>query len=109
MTAKAEFRCLGCGTKIRNNRAVCPSCGMDLNAALTDQPVQSSQDANAIKTASEFNKTAVKALLKICDICLASTPEEQIVDLEGQKICVACADNMKNKAAKKAASAPPKK
>jgi hypothetical protein len=38
---------------------------------------------------------------------MASTPEDQLVELDSQKICPTCAENMKNKAAKKAAGPQP--
>ena len=109
MAVKTETRCMCCGTKIRNNRAVCPSCGLDLKAPLPEQPEQNSHDSNAASGGPGIKKAAAKPGMKICPICLASVPEEQITEQDGQKICPACIENMKNKAAKKAVQPPPQK
>lgn len=87
-------RCRRCGTKLRN-RTRCPCCGLDLSAA------EAPAEAEEVAPAHVIKKVAAKAGVKICAICMESVPEDQVVELEGQKLCPACADNMKQKAAKK--------
>lgn len=104
MATAAETRCQRCGTKLRHNRVICPSCGLDLNTGA--EPPQAEAPAEPAPSAQR-RKVAAKAGVKICPVCMSSVPEEQIVELDGQNICGTCAENIKAKAAKKAAAPPP--
>ena len=97
----AATRCKRCATILRNNRTVCPCCGWDMNA-----PAEAAAGGDAPSEKGP-RKVAAKAGVKMCPICMSSVPEEQLIELDGQKICPTCAENMKNKAAKKAAGPPP--
>lgn len=103
MTISVSERCLRCGTKLRNKRTSCPSCGWDLVMPETENtgPVTAHESGPVIK------KVAAKANVKICPICLSTVPDDQIVEQDGQKICQTCSENLKQKAAKKAAAPPP--
>jgi rRNA maturation endonuclease Nob1 len=109
VAAAATERCQRCGTKIRNRRTLCPSCGHDLKAVV--EPVAEAPTAETQATPSSgvpmIKKVAAKAGVKMCGICMASVPEAEMVEANGQKVCPSCAENMKNKAMKKAASGPP--
>lgn len=96
-------RCKRCGTKMRNGRKVCPCCGYD--------PSDTSQGAEdeAASGGPQIRKVSAKAGVKMCAICMSSVQEDQMIEQDGQKICPDCAENMKNKAMKKAAGPPPPK
>jgi len=100
MTTALADRCQRCGTKIRNKRTICPSCGMDLSAAKDQGASEESPATPAIK------KVVAKAGVKMCAICMMSVPDDQLVEQDGQKICPTCAENMKNKALRKSSSPP---
>jgi hypothetical protein len=106
MAVKTLERCLRCGTIMRNGRAYCPSCGWDPKAAPVEEAKPAAAEANQEKGPK---KVVAKAGVKMCPICMASVPEEQMVEHETQKICPNCAENMRNKQAKKAAGPPPEK
>lgn len=97
--ADAVDRCKRCGTKIRNQRTVCPSCGLDL-AALAGAKVEVAEEAPA---APAIRKVAAKAGVKMCGVCMASVPEAELLDIDGQKMCANCAEKMKSKALRKGA------
>ncbi|MGD0093576.1 MAG: hypothetical protein ABSE73_27010 [Planctomycetota bacterium] len=97
----AGDRCLRCGTKMRNNRLVCPCCGLEV--AQAGQPSAAEQDPRPSKT---IKKVAAKAGVKICGMCLATVPEQEIVDHEGQKVCPACAENLRKKTFKRPPTGP---
>jgi len=109
-TAAAVDRCQRCGTKIRNRRTICPSCGHDLYAAPEPEPgaETAAPVQEAAPSAPTPRRAVAKAGVKMCGICMASVAEDQMVDNNGQKICPDCAENIKNKAMKKAAGGPPK-
>jgi RNA polymerase subunit RPABC4/transcription elongation factor Spt4 len=98
----AATRCKRCSTILRNNRTVCPCCGWDLNA-----PVETAAAGGEAPVERGPRKVVAKAGVRMCPICMSSVPEEQLVEVDSQKICPTCAENMKNKAAKKAAGPPP--
>ena len=99
MAVSASSRCKRCATVLRNTRTVCPCCGWDMNAP----PGTQSGESPAVEKGPK--KVTAKAGVRMCPICMSSVAEEQLVDLETQKVCPTCAENMKNKAAKK--NAPP--
>ena len=106
MAVGAMERCKRCGTKIRNERTVCPSCGLDLTApAPAAAPIPVAEPA--AETPAVKKRVNAKAGVKICQVCMASVPEEQVVELDNQKLCPTCAERMQSKAVKK--SAPPPK
>jgi hypothetical protein len=98
MAVAAVERCKRCGTKMRNNRKVCACCAYD-----PSEPVATAEEAQP----GHIRKVAAKAGVKMCAICMSSVPVDQMVEQDGQKICPDCAENMKNKAMKKAAGPPP--
>jgi len=108
-TAAAIDRCQRCGTKIRNRRTVCPSCGHDLFAAPEPEAPSGAAQPEATPSAPAPRRAVAKVGVKMCGICMASVAEEQMVENNGQKICPDCADNIKNKAMKKAAGGGPPK
>lgn len=100
-------RCHRCGTKMRNNRKVCPCCGWDTSEPEPEMLSEKPLDADR-PSGHQIRKVAAKAGVKMCAICMASVPEEQLLEQDSQKICPTCSDNLKNKAARKAAGSPPK-
>ncbi len=81
---------------------------MDLNAtAPTPQEAPAAESAQPQQAGHVIKKVAAKAGVKMCMICMASVPEDQMVEQDGQKICPGCAENIRNKAMKKAAGPPP--
>ncbi|HYF51836.1 MAG TPA: hypothetical protein VEJ63_20635 [Planctomycetota bacterium] len=109
-TAATIDRCQRCATKIRNRRTICPSCGHDLHAAPEPEPAaEAPPQQEPAPSAPAPRRAQAKAGVKMCGICMASVPEEQMVEDNGQKICPDCAENIKNKAMKKAAGGGPPK
>ena len=104
-SAVAVDRCRRCGTKIRKDRKVCPSCGMDLAAPPPPEPAVAPDDGT--QGGHPIRKVAAKTGVKICAICMASVPDDQIVEQDGQLICPTCAENVRQKAARKGAPPPP--
>jgi hypothetical protein len=98
MAVKTVERCLRCGTIMRNGRAFCPSCGWDPKAPPVEEVTAEATQGEKEKGPK---KVVAKAGVKICPICTASAPEDQMVEFEGNKICPSCAENMRNKQAKK--------
>lgn len=111
MAVSTITRCKRCGTVLRNNRTVCPCCSLDVNAPPEDPSAQAAErpgSKSSTPTAEKGpKKVAAKAGVKMCQVCTSSTPEDQLVDEGGQKVCPTCAESMRTKAAKK--SAPPEK
>jgi len=103
MAVKTLDRCLRCGTMMRNGRAFCPSCGWDPKAPPPEEIKTEAPQEKGPK------KVVAKAGVKMCSICMASVPEEQMIEHEGQKICPSCGENMRNKQAKKGAAPGPEK
>ena len=99
-------RCRRCGTKLRKNRQVCPCCGWDVASA--EQPVMGQAGAGQEEgqSAPAIRKVAARAGVRMCAICMASVPEQEIVEHEGQGICPACAEGIRKKAGRKATGAP---
>ena len=102
MATLAIERCRRCGTKIRNQRQACPSCGWDLKEPDPNQAGDDLAEAHG----HVIKKVSAKANVRICAICMATVPEEQVIEQDGQKICPTCAENIKNKAMKKTAGPP---
>ena len=100
MPVKTLARCKRCATVLRNGRTVCPCCALDINAPAED-PERPESKSSAPTVEKGPKKVAAKAGVKMCQVCTVSTPEEQIVEVDGQKVCPTCADNMRLKAAKK--------
>ena len=100
-------RCTRCGTKLRNNRQVCPCCGYELARPGASSSDQSASGEEAAQSAHSIKKVAAKAGVKICAICMASVPETDLVDNEGQLVCPTCDENLRRKAMRKAGMAPP--
>jgi formylmethanofuran dehydrogenase subunit E len=69
-------------------------------AALAGAPPEVAEEAPA---GPAIRKVAAKAGVKMCSICMASVPEAELLDIEGQKMCAACAEKMKGKALRKGA------
>ncbi|HEY3324840.1 MAG TPA: hypothetical protein VGP72_30585 [Planctomycetota bacterium] len=97
--ADGPNRCRRCGTLLRN-RKVCPCCGFD---GAEGAPVTLQVSADAEAHAPRIREVTAKAGVKMCGICMESTPEDQLVEQDGQKICPNCAENLRNKAARKLA------
>ena len=95
LATENSVRCLRCGTLLRAQRPVCPCCGWEKNAAPAVE-----QAAPA-----ESGRRGAKVGMKICTLCLTSTPEAELVEMSGQKLCPTCADAMQKKANK---AGPPK-
>lgn len=108
MATQTVTRCKRCATILRNNRTVCPCCSLDIHAPYEPAEVPSPGSDKAAGPADKGpKKVTAKAGVKMCQICMAAVPEEQLTEHDGQKICPTCAENMRNKAAKKAAAPPP--
>jgi hypothetical protein len=108
MATQTVTRCKRCGTILRNNRTVCPCCSLDIHAPEeTADAGPASGEKSAVPAEKGPKKVTAKAGVKMCQICMAAVPEDQLAELNGQKICPTCAENMRNKAAKKAAAPPP--
>jgi predicted amidophosphoribosyltransferase len=105
MTTATEERCNRCGTKLRNNRQVCPCCGYELARPGANSSEQSASGPD--EPAHLIKKVAAKAGVKICPICMASVNEADFVDHEGQQVCPTCDENLRKKAMRKAGMAPP--
>jgi ribosomal protein L37E len=100
-TATVE-RCNRCGTRLRNNRPICPCCGYEVARPATPSSEQSSSGQEDAQPAHGIKKVAAKAGVKICPICMASVNETDLVDNEGQKVCPTCDENLRRKALRKA-------
>jgi hypothetical protein len=107
MATPTITRCKRCATILRKSRTVCPCCGLDINAA--EEPAAADPAAAGAPVEKGAKKVAAKAGVKMCQVCMASVPEEQLVEQNGQKVCPTCAEGMRTKAAKKAAPPPEKK
>jgi len=102
VTAAVAERCRRCGTVLRNNRRLCPCCGLDTAAAdasAADAPAFPQEDAAG---AHRVKQVAAKAGVKLCAICMASVPEQELVEHENQQICPTCAENVRMKQMRKA-------
>jgi hypothetical protein len=99
MATAAIERCQRCGTILRNTRKICPCCG--------PEPEPSAEETEHANPGRRV--VAAKAGVRICPVCMTSVPEEQMIDQDNQKICPTCAENMKNKAIRKASGGPEKK
>ncbi len=99
-------QCCRCGTKLRN-RKVCPCCGYDAAASEVKMPVATPISmANEHTSGRMIRKVAAKAGVKMCAICMHSTPEEELADENGHLICPACVESLRTKAARKASHPP---
>jgi rRNA maturation endonuclease Nob1 len=94
-------RCLRCATLLRNNRKVCPSCGLgaDGKEVVTE---------SAVAEAPAAPVRAVKARrdMKICPVCSSSVTEADLTEYEGQLVCSSCGSAMRAKAQKRQAGSP---
>ena len=109
MASTVTDRCRRCGTKMRNNRTLCPCCGFDATQsalAASDQTAAAQQQAD-VPAAPAIRKVVARAGVRMCAICMASVPEQNLVDHEGQMICQDCAEGIQKKAMKKAGMGPP--
>ena len=106
MSATVADRCRRCGTKMRNSRKVCPCCGYDITGPEPEPEKESDVER---PSAHQIRKVTAKAGVKMCAICMSSVPEGELMEQEGQKICPTCAENLKNKAMRKAAGGGPPK
>jgi len=82
---------------------VCPCCGFDATQSAlpaSDQAAAPQQDD--VPAAPVIKKVAARAGVRMCAICMASVPEQDLVDHEGQMICQLCAENVRKKAMRKA-------
>ena len=110
MAVKTVSRCKRCATVLRNNRTVCPCCALDVNAPPEDPTAERPSSNSSTPTVEKGpKKVAAKAGVKMCQVCTTSTPEDQLVDEGGQKVCPTCSENMRTKAAKKSAPPQPEK
>jgi len=107
MEAAVADRCARCGTKLRNNRQVCPCCGYEIAHPGANSSEQSASGQEDGQPTHSIKKVAAKAGVKICPICMASVPETDLVDNEGQQVCPTCDENLRKKALRKAGMAPP--
>ena len=106
MSATVADRCRRCGTKMRNSRKVCPCCGYDISGP--EPEAEPETDAER-PSGHQIRKVTAKAGVKMCAICMSSVNEAELLDQDGQKICPTCAENLKNKAMRKAAGGGPPK
>ncbi len=88
LAAEGAVRCLRCGTLLRAQRGICPCCGWEKGAPppAAEAPAESGRRG--------------KAGMKICTLCMASTPEAELVEMNGQKLCPTCSEAMQKKANK---------
>ena len=103
----AAVRCKRCATMLRNGRTVCPCCALDINEPPEDPNARPASNSSTPTVEKGPKKVAAKAGVKMCQVCMISVPEEQLVDEGGQKVCPTCSENMRTKAAKKSAPPPP--
>jgi predicted RNA-binding Zn-ribbon protein involved in translation (DUF1610 family) len=94
-------RCQRCGTRIRNQRPVCPSCGLDIAGGAA--AAAAGPTSEEVLPARGIRQVAAKAGVRMCAICMTSVPETELVDFEGQQICPQCAESVQKKAARRAA------
>ena len=118
--AGSVTRCRRCGTLLRNNRSVCPSCGTDVSAgepAAQAAPAAEASEASAQAAAAPAETAAPKSARKavqakagmtMCPMCMGSVPADSLVEYSGQKICQNCHATMSKKAAAKPPADPPK-
>lgn len=128
-TAGSATRCRRCGTLMRNNRAVCPSCGTEVSAsepaaqaapaAAAAAPAASAASAATAQAETAPSPTAsapkssrravqAKAGMTMCPMCMSSVPADSLVEFSGQKICQNCHTTMSKKSAAKPPQEPPK-
>jgi len=107
MDAAVAERCTRCGTMLRNKRLVCPCCGFEIARPDAPSSEPSPSGEGASQSGHGIKKVTAKAGVKICPICMASVPEADFVDNNGQMVCPTCDENLRKKAMRKAGLAPP--
>jgi len=82
MPTEITPRCLRCATPLRNARTVCPSCGMAVGeiAPLEDP------------------KKAKRRSMRICPVCTKTILTGEVIEFNGQDLCVSCAESLRAKA-----------
>ena len=94
-------RCARCGTLLRAGRSICPSCGMDQNAA--PEPIALAAAAPETATPDTGPASFKKA---ICPACMTSVREDTMLVFEKTRMCPSCHERMKGKQDRKKAEVP---
>ncbi|HYG74874.1 MAG TPA: hypothetical protein VEK08_07720 [Planctomycetota bacterium] len=90
LTAES-VRCKRCATILRN-RKVCPCCSWDSTAPAETPDVSVEKSGAAAKPERQ---RAPRPSMKLCPVCVSSIPEAELVEVEGQRVCAACAEHLK--------------
>lgn len=119
-------RCRRCATLLRQPRPTCPSCGAtqtDLEPLAVQMtppnptpivPCASPTGAPARPGGTPAGPAPARGLIgivkapppppkpkmKMCELCLTSLPEREVVEHEGRKICPECRGNLLRKSGK---------